>query len=342
MSLSLKLPMQAPERPAPAKAEPPGRREAAQREEGSRFKDELREARREEEARGRSPEDDRPDSVGTPPGLVEEKSLRHPLPMLGLGEEAPIAAAQTPRGGEDVPELPAAPAANPAEPQMPTLDEGEALPQAAAKPIASGEATRLPQPKPQPATGAIALPQQSERDAAARSDATGDAELFAEQSLKSTSVEVQAKAPPSAARAMPAAVPLDQVAVHIATSAAKGIDRIQIQLTPASLGRIDVEMEVAHDGRIEAVVRVDRPETMELLQRDARQLVRALQEAGLQADSGSLSFELRDQGGRQEERPTRGAGSSRSEQTGVGGAEAAAVADIQMRRVRLGGLDIIA
>ena len=341
MSLTLKLPMQAPERPAPAKAEPPARREAAQREEGSRFKDELREARREEGTRSRSPENDRPESVDTPPGLVEEKSFRHPLPILGLGEEGPIAADQ-PAPGEGMPQPPAAPAANPAEPQMVTLDDAEALPRTTAKPIAASEAARLLQPKPQAGAGEIALPQQAEPDAARMNEAAGDAELLAEQSLKGTSVEAQAKAPPPSARAMPAAVPLDQVAVHIATSAANGVDRIQIQLTPASLGRIDVEMEVAHDGRVDAVVRVDKPETMELLQRDARQLVRALQDAGLQADSGSLSFELRDQGGRQEERPTRAAGRSRSELPGVGSTESAAVADIQMRRVRLGGLDIIA
>ena len=342
MSLSLKLPMQAPERPAPAKAEPPARREAAPREEGSRFKDELREARREEGTRSRSPENDRPDSADTPPSVVEEKSFRQPLPLLGLGEEGPIAVEEPEPGGADIPESPAAPAANPADPQMATLDDAEALPRTTAKPIAVGEAARLLQPKPQAGAGEITLPQQAEPDAARMNEAAGDAELFVEQSLKGTSVEAQAKAPPPSARAMPTAVPLDQVAVHIATSAAKGVDRIQIQLTPASLGRIDVEMEVAHDGRIDAVVRVDKPETMGLLQRDARQLVRALQDAGLQADSGSLSFELRDQGGRQEERPTRAAGRSRSELRGVGSTESAAVADIQMRRVRLGGLDIIA
>jgi hypothetical protein len=47
---------------------------------------------------------------------------------------------------------------------------------------------------------------------------------------------------------------------------------------------------------------------MELLQRDARDLERALQDAGLRADSGSLSFNLRGQGreGRDEAMPQGG------------------------------------
>ncbi|MBL8705435.1 MAG: flagellar hook-length control protein FliK, partial [Rhodospirillales bacterium] len=59
------------------------------------------------------------------------------------------------------------------------------------------------------------------------------------------------------------------------------------------LGRIDVKLEVGEDGRVTAQVRAEKPETLELLQRDARGLERALQEAGLRADSGSLSFGLR-------------------------------------------------
>ena len=40
----------------------------------------------------------------------------------------------------------------------------------------------------------------------------------------------------------------------------------------------------------------DRPETLDMLQRDARVLERALNDAGLRADSGGLSFNLRSDG----------------------------------------------
>ncbi len=88
----------------------------------------------------------------------------------------------------------------------------------------------------------------------------------------------------------------DQVSVHIAKALKAGVDRITIQLRPASLGRIDVQLEVGYDGRVTAVVTADSKDTLDLLQRDARELERALRDAGLQADSGSLSFNLRGQG----------------------------------------------
>ena len=88
---------------------------------------------------------------------------------------------------------------------------------------------------------------------------------------------------------------IDQVAVHVAKATAEGIDKINIKLKPASLGQIDVQLEIASDGRIHAVIAADKPETLDLLQRDARALERALGDAGLRMDSSSLSFNLRGQ-----------------------------------------------
>jgi len=73
----------------------------------------------------------------------------------------------------------------------------------------------------------------------------------------------------------------------------QGIDRIEIQLKPAALGRVDVRLEVTHDGRVTAVVAADTRETLDMLQRDARTLERALQDAGLRMNSGDLSFSMR-------------------------------------------------
>lgn len=87
----------------------------------------------------------------------------------------------------------------------------------------------------------------------------------------------------------------DQVAVHIAKAAADGADKINIKLKPVSLGQIEVQLDVSPDGRVHAVIAADKPETLDLLQRDARGLERALNDAGLRTDSGSLSFNLRGQ-----------------------------------------------
>lgn len=85
----------------------------------------------------------------------------------------------------------------------------------------------------------------------------------------------------------------DQVAVHIAKAVADGSDKINIKLKPVSLGQIEVQLDVSPDGRVHAVIAADKPETLDLLQRDARGLERALNDAGLRTDSGSLSFNLR-------------------------------------------------
>ncbi|MCG8508104.1 MAG: flagellar hook-length control protein FliK, partial [Rhodospirillales bacterium] len=90
---------------------------------------------------------------------------------------------------------------------------------------------------------------------------------------------------------------VDQISVQISKAVGAGTDRINIQLRPESLGRVDVRMEVAKDGRVNAVVTADNKNTLDMLQRDARELERALQDAGLQTDSGSLSFNLKGQQG---------------------------------------------
>lgn len=92
----------------------------------------------------------------------------------------------------------------------------------------------------------------------------------------------------------PGSVPV-QVAQPIIRAVRNGTDRIEIHLSPAELGRVDVKLDIAPDGRVLAVFAVDRPQTADLLQRDARELARTLQEAGLRADMGSLSFNLRNQ-----------------------------------------------
>lgn len=85
----------------------------------------------------------------------------------------------------------------------------------------------------------------------------------------------------------------DQITVQITKAVAAGSDKISVQLHPADLGRVDVQLEMAGDGRVTAVVTADNKNTLEMLRQDGRELQRALQEAGLQAEAGDLSFNLR-------------------------------------------------
>ncbi len=97
----------------------------------------------------------------------------------------------------------------------------------------------------------------------------------------------------------PATLPMDvpeQVRVRIAHAIANGHDRIEIRLKPAELGRLDIRLDLAGDGRVQATITADNRQTLELLRADARGLERALQDAGLRTDSGGLSFNLRGDG----------------------------------------------
>jgi hypothetical protein len=94
---------------------------------------------------------------------------------------------------------------------------------------------------------------------------------------------------PTAARA------IDQVAWTIARKSETGDRSFEIRMDPAELGRIDVKMQVSVDGKVSAVLAVERPETLDLLSRDSRALELALKDTGLDVDSGALSFSLRDQ-----------------------------------------------
>jgi flagellar hook-length control protein FliK len=133
----------------------------------------------------------------------------------------------------------------------------------------------------------------------------------------------------------------EQVAVHIAKASAEGVDKINVKLKPASLGHVDVQLDIAADGRVQVVVSADRADTLNLLQRDARGLERALNDAGLQMDQQSLSFNLRDQG-----LPQGNAGNEPTGRMGwQGGSEGAdepdpAIGGYLNARAAVGGVDI--
>ena len=88
----------------------------------------------------------------------------------------------------------------------------------------------------------------------------------------------------------------EQVSTQISAAIKEGSDRIKISLHPSELGRVDVKLDVGHDGRVIAVVSVDKQETLDMLRQDSRSLERALQDAGFQTGSNSLNFGLRQQG----------------------------------------------
>lgn len=120
--------------------------------------------------------------------------------------------------------------------------------------------------------------------------ASAGATLAAQQSSAPSSPTI---APPTTLPAAYIAMPAsDQVAAQLKQAVKIGANEIQIQLKPATLGAIDVKLNVTHDGRLTAVISADRSDTLNLLKQDSGNLQQALRDAGFNADSSSLSFNL--------------------------------------------------
>ena len=88
-----------------------------------------------------------------------------------------------------------------------------------------------------------------------------------------------------------------QVSIQLSKAVQNGDNKIKIQLRPQELGRVEVKLEIANDGRAKALIIAERPETLDILQRDVRVLDRTLQDAGLKTDQNSLSFDLQGRDG---------------------------------------------
>jgi flagellar hook-length control protein FliK len=120
---------------------------------------------------------------------------------------------------------------------------------------------------------------------------------------------VSPAAPQSSHDATAAAVPLTALAIEIAARAKTEGNRFEIRLDPPELGRVDGRLDIDHSGQVTSRLLVDRVETLDALRRDAGDLERALQQAGLRTADNGLQFALRDQSfaGRDNSLPTSGA-----------------------------------
>jgi hypothetical protein len=67
--------------------------------------------------------------------------------------------------------------------------------------------------------------------------------------------------------------------------------RITIRLDPPDLGRVEVRLDI-RDDTVRVAMAVERPETLDLLRRDAQLLDAALQRANVRLE-GNLEFSLR-------------------------------------------------
>lgn len=70
-------------------------------------------------------------------------------------------------------------------------------------------------------------------------------------------------------------------------------DELILQIEPAHLGRIRIELNFAPDGKLEALVSADQPRVLDQLKLHASDLHRALIEAGGRSDIAAPRFEPR-------------------------------------------------
>jgi Meckel syndrome type 1 protein len=97
--------------------------------------------------------------------------------------------------------------------------------------------------------------------------------------------------PAETPRAPPPSAPARQVLPAVVAVAIGGGGRITVTLEPGELGRVEISIERSAEAP-QVVILAERPETLALLQRDQRELDRALTQAGLQAEGRALSFGL--------------------------------------------------
>ncbi|HUO91822.1 MAG TPA: flagellar hook-length control protein FliK [Rhizomicrobium sp.] len=86
------------------------------------------------------------------------------------------------------------------------------------------------------------------------------------------------------------------LAVNIAAQSQAGAKQFDIRLDPPELGRVDVRLTVDASGKAQAHLAVDKPQTLELLQKDSGSLARALRDSGVQLSNNGLQFSLKGQG----------------------------------------------
>ncbi len=217
------------------------------------------------------------------------------------------------------------------------------------QPTMPSQSAAAAQPLPQPVVsqamegdgGTRMLPPVEDSGKASNGNTTNNASSTA----TSTTTSATAKAAAATQQTATADVrsPGIQVAMQLSKAIQNGIDRVTIRLDPAELGRVEVKMEVGHDGRVIALVAAERPETLEALRNDSRSLERALQEAGLETDADSLNFSL-DQGGQQggalEDETGGGKGGGLGNEDGEGDEELAGDDDVLPQIVSNRALDI--
>jgi flagellar hook-length control protein FliK len=143
---------------------------------------------------------------------------------------------------------------------------------------------------------------------AVKVDARSSAAPASPQSFAAHVAQSAAQAPVPAtapAPATPAADPMiparagqlgHALGVEIARKVEAGDNTLRVRLNPVELGRVEVTLAFDDRGNLRATMRAESQHALDLLRQDAPDLGRALDTAGIRADSQSFRFESRSDG----------------------------------------------
>ncbi|UTW54530.1 flagellar hook-length control protein FliK [Kordiimonas sp. SCSIO 12610] len=86
----------------------------------------------------------------------------------------------------------------------------------------------------------------------------------------------------------------NQFNLAVSRAVSGGEQEFTVRLNPGDLGRVNVRLQFIDNGNLRAQVAVENPETLELLQKDAKGFERALEASGYKAEQNGISFSLED------------------------------------------------
>ena len=89
----------------------------------------------------------------------------------------------------------------------------------------------------------------------------------------------------------PLSAPSEQMIAYMRTVAQNGQSRIQLQLHPVELGKLDIRINL-EGGKANLQITAENPRTLDMLRSDVQALQKVLTDVGFKADNSSLSFNL--------------------------------------------------
>jgi flagellar hook-length control protein FliK len=209
------------------------------------------------------------------------KADTQPAVPVAKSDSAKPVAVKTAANGKTVPADDSKTGATKADPANVAADKaGDVKPNPPpAEAVSSGDAPKPAQQPVQAANTNLAAPAIAAPQAQQASPQSGAAPIITQH------IQVTAQPLPNMAA----------LAVTIAAKSQSGARQFDIRLDPPELGRVDVRLSIDATGKTSAHLSADQPQTLDLLQKDASVLTRALRDAGLNVSQDGLNFSLRQQ-----------------------------------------------